>query len=314
LARGGAAASERGYSFPDGVPGLAYWRLAALDADTGPLRAALSDLLKETTLGDWIAANPTDVELRGRLLRRVQWHLNSTSADELGTQLRDQASEFYRSRNLPVLAAPQAVKALTAMAFETAAKPHPQDRRLTQFDLERTLEEVAGALLVGQRMVEAPRATEGNLQPVLVSELGCLSPTAIPRTKIVTELLRQIKGQPLVWILGVSGVGKSTLARLVGKRLGNHWLELDLRPIQKDAAGSLAAWRELIRAIALAEHLDGIIIDDFDHNANDALRSRLSALTQTLSTRGVRIIVTSHRPPSPATCKNADRLPMLCSL
>src|ERR1700730_10899196 len=40
LARGGAAC-ERDYDFPGGLPGLSYWRSAALDSDTQPLRAAL---------------------------------------------------------------------------------------------------------------------------------------------------------------------------------------------------------------------------------------------------------------------------------
>jgi hypothetical protein len=37
LARGGAAV-EQAHSYPNGVPGLVYWKLAAIDADTASLR------------------------------------------------------------------------------------------------------------------------------------------------------------------------------------------------------------------------------------------------------------------------------------
>lgn len=94
LARGGAAI-ERGFDFPGNLSGLAYWRAAAMDSDTQPLRAALSAILAGTPLGEWVAAGPSDAELRSRLLHRVQWELESISAEQLTTQLRDQIGELF---------------------------------------------------------------------------------------------------------------------------------------------------------------------------------------------------------------------------
>ena len=89
LARGGAAV-ERDYSFPGELPGLVYWHAAALGADTQSLRAALIKILSDVPLGRWLASNPDDAELRSRLLHRVQWELESISAEQLVIQLRDE--------------------------------------------------------------------------------------------------------------------------------------------------------------------------------------------------------------------------------
>lgn len=299
LARGGAAV-ERDYAFPGALPGLVYWRAAALDADTQPLREALIGILPESPLGNWLASDPSDYELRSRLLRRVQWELESISADQLTTLLRDQVGELFYARGLPVMAASQAVKALTDLAFEIAAKPRIQDRRLTRIDLVRTMEEAAATLLVGQAIATSTQTADSNIQGVLVTELDQLSSSLSQRTETTGSLLSDVNGQNLIWIHGSSGAGKSTMARLLARRIGGRWLELDLRPVQKDPSGSLAAWRELTRAIALTAPVDGIIVDDFDGGAASALRSRLSALARVLGSRGGRIIITSHHKPTAA--------------
>lgn len=158
----------------------------------------------------------------------------------------------------------------------------------------------AAALLLGQQIATATPTGAVVGQNILVSELDDISALIARRSETVHELMLQSTGQPLIWIHGANGVGKSTLARLIAHRRGGRWLELDLRPVQRDAAGSLAAWRELARAIALGAPADGIIIDDFDGGGAIALRSRLSALSQALGSRGARVIVTSHHQPSAA--------------
>jgi hypothetical protein len=82
MARGGAAV-ERRFTFPGGQAGLRYWQAAAIDADTAPLREALSNLFADHPLGAWLATNPNDAELRENLLRRVNWQLELVSADQL---------------------------------------------------------------------------------------------------------------------------------------------------------------------------------------------------------------------------------------
>ena len=299
LARGGAA-TERDYPFPDGSSGLVYWKSAAIDADTTPLRSALGALFSEQPLGRWLASNPTDSDLRNRLLRRVSWQLDEKPADSLVLQARDQISNFYYSKNLPVIAADQAVNSLITLVFEVASRPSYSDRVLDIIAVQRTLEEAAGNSLVAQAMAGAISISVQPPEVIFVNELERLPLFLTSRTATVATLSEQTRGLPLVWLHGAHGVGKSTLARIIAQIFGGRWLVLDLRPVQKDAVASVAAWRELLREANTGIPLDGIIIDDFSFEAADALRSRLAALVQTSSSRGARVIVTSRQAPSPA--------------
>jgi hypothetical protein len=53
MARGGAAV-ERSFRFPGGQAGLRYWQAAAIDADTEPIRDALSSL----SITHWARGSP----------------------------------------------------------------------------------------------------------------------------------------------------------------------------------------------------------------------------------------------------------------
>jgi hypothetical protein len=213
-----------------------YWRAVALGADTLPLRAALTSILSATPLGDWLASHPDDAEFLRRLIRPIQWELDSISADQLVTQLRDQVGELYYSRNLPVIAAGQAVRSLTDLVFETAARPHVEERRLTRIDTTRILEEAAATLLLTQALSTSAQNPEPS-QSGLVSELDGISSLVAQRADTVSSILIKTAGQPLLWIHGSNGVGKSMLARLAAQSFGGQWLMLDLRPVQKNSSG-----------------------------------------------------------------------------
>ena len=55
----GGAASEQNLPFPDGQPGLRYWRSAAVGGDTAPLREALLDILGGEPIAEWLATGPS---------------------------------------------------------------------------------------------------------------------------------------------------------------------------------------------------------------------------------------------------------------
>ena len=301
MARGGAAV-ERDFGFPGGKPGLQYWQAAAGDADTASIREALAILFAGEPLGAWIGTSPSDDDLRGKLLRRVSWQLELASAEELGRLIQEQLRPLFFARGWPVSLASQAMKLLVAKAFETASRPNAADRKLNRLDLEEVVEGVGkDAWLAGQAFQRAALATPE--QDILVSSLDAVVPGA-QRTTTVDSLLAEVRGEPLLWLHGAHGVGKSMLAKLMAYRSRGAWLVVDLWPVRQDETSAIAAWRELLRVIA-GQSLDGIIIDDFVGEAARVLSSRLAALTRTLSPRGTRIIVTSHQPPSPAHLADA---------
>jgi len=301
MARGGAAV-ERGFTFPGGQPGLLYWQTAAIDADTEPVREALLSLFAEHPLGAWLATNPSDAELRENLLRRVNWQLGLVSAGELEAQIKDLLRPMFHERGWPVTLADQALKLLLERAFDVASRPDAASRQLNRFDLQEVLESTgAGAWLADQ--FAQPVTSTSSAQDILVTQLDHIASGAI-RAATVDQLLADVRGQPLVWLHGSHGVGKSILARLMAHRTSGLWLIVDLWPVSKDQTSALAAWRELLR-LSARQTLGGIIIDDFVGEAALILSSRLAALARTLAPRGTRIIVTSHQPPSPAHLTDA---------
>jgi hypothetical protein len=125
-------AQERNLTFPGKVPGLVYWGRAAQASDTSSIRAALSAMFAGHPIGDWINTHPSDGELRTRLLRRVQWVLNSNDVAPLTDLIRDEIAAIYLTKDLLAVLADEAVRNLLDRVFETACQRNPQDRRLTR--------------------------------------------------------------------------------------------------------------------------------------------------------------------------------------
>ena len=294
----GGVAIERDYRFPGGVGGLAYWGSSARGADTAPLRAALSALFKDELLGEWLRGSPSDEELREKLLRRVAWALDAADVNELNAQLHDQVGAVYIKRGLPVSAVRTGLRALSDHIFEVACQTDAAARRLTVLDLYGAIEETVVALNLAKQMGAAERDASDDSQSVLVGEVGSESAALTRRDEIIATIDASVGAEPIVWLHGGHGAGKSTLARLLARHYGGRWLTLDLRLAQFDPGGALAAWRELLRTIAADGLPDGVVLDDFDDAAVGALSGRLSTLSQQLAERGARVIVTAPQPAS----------------
>jgi hypothetical protein len=296
------AAQERDLTFPGNEPGLVYWSRAAQASDTSSMRAALSAVFAGHPIGDWINTHPSDHELRTRLLRRVEWALNSNDVAPLTDLIRDEIAAIYLTKGLLAILADEAVRNLLDRVFETACQRNPQDRHLSAVDLHRSLEQVAEPTAILQATARALSGASADLttSEVFVTQLATVSPNIIDRAATVGDILQRLTAEPVIWLHGTHGTGKSTLARLLARQTSRAWLVLDLRAVQDDARAALAAWRELVRTLVQTPHIDGIIIDDLAGPAFEALRSRVAALVTLNATRGLRLIVTSSHVPSAA--------------
>jgi len=294
------AAREQNLSFPGNSPGLVYWTSATLDGDTSAIRVALATIFADGPIGRWIAESPSDEELRARLLRRIQWMLNASDATPLAGQIRDKLAAIYISKGLWATLADENVNSLVGHVLDIASAREPTDRKLTAIDLHRQIEASAAptAALQASSRIYSNAVIDDAAGSLFVSKLTLVQPNITDRQHTVDHLLRGARGEPVVWLHGTHGVGKSTLARLIGARTGGSWLNLDLRSVQDDAKAALPAWRELIRALLNEKNVAGIIIDDLSGAALEALWSRLSALVTSVSSRGTRVLVTSAHPPS----------------
>lgn len=296
------AAREQNLIFPGNAPGLVYWGIAALDADTAPIREALATIFAGEPIGEWISGNPNDEELRARLLRRVQWMLNALDAKPLAGLVRDKLAEIYHAKGLWVTLADETLHSLLSRIFETASARQAKDRQLTTIDLHRWIELAAAptaALQDSARMFSGAVADTAAVS-LFVSPILPLSANITVRAEAVQDIRTRVRGEPVIWLHGTHGVGKSTLARLIALQIGGSWFSLDLRSVQDDGRASLSAWRELLRAILRDSQVSGIVIDDLTGPALDALRPSLVALISSVMPRGIRVIVTSSYAPSAA--------------
>jgi hypothetical protein len=300
IAQGGVA-REQGLVFPDNVPGIDYWRAAVLGADTAPIRAALASVFDGEPIGEWVNGKPSDEELRARLLSRVRWMPDALDEGPLIDLIRDGVAELYLEKGLWVTFADEAVHSLLDRVFEAATQPDAADRRLTAVDLHRSIEVAATPLLALQSAARAASGPAANAaEGLLISTVGPPAGNVADRHDAVSTILEQTRGEPMIWLHGTHGVGKSILARLIATRIGGSWLGLDLRPVQDNPKAVLTAWRELLRAVHRTPHVSGIVIDDLTGPAFDALRARLSAFVASAAPQGKRVIVSSLHEPSAA--------------
>lgn len=297
----GRAACEQGLTFPGDVPGLEYWSVVANEGDTLALRTALASVFQNEPIGQWISSNPSDDELRARLLRRVRWLLRSLDEVSLSEFIRDKLAELYLEKGLLVTLADEALHSLLDRILETASQPNANDRRLTAIDLHRSLEHAAGPTLALQGTI---RATAGQLGAdggsLFINSVALPSARTVDRTSTVEAILERTGSEPLLWLHGTHGVGKSTLARLIAARIGGAWLSLDLRSIQTDGKAALSAWRGLVRAMLRVPNLRGVIVDDLAGVALEALAGRIAGFCRAMAPRKVGLIVTSSHEPSAA--------------
>jgi hypothetical protein len=297
----GDVAHERDFTFPNGSAGLDYWAKAAIDADTAPIRTALALIFEAEPLGAWLSTNPTDEELRARLLRRVRWEMRALEYDALSELIHDTIADLFLDKGFLVNLADEALHGLFDRVYETACERSVAVRRLTRRDLHRSIEDIASPTAALQAAARSfVRASIAD-DTVFLSSVQSGGANTIDRPSTVEQILNDARGEPILWLHGAHGVGKSTLARLVVDRFPGQWLALDLRAFQDDARGALSAWRELMRAISRKpEQLGGVLIDDLTGAALDALQRKLEGFVSSVAPNGTRVIITSHSIPTAA--------------
>jgi hypothetical protein len=230
--------------------------LASSFADTAPIRAALASVFDGEPIGEWVNGKPSDEELRARLLSRVRWMPDALDEGPLIDLIRDGVAELYLEKGLWVTFADEAVHSLLDRVFEAATQPDAADRRLTAVDLHRSIEVAATPLLALQSAARAASGPAANAaEGLLISTVGPPAGNVADRRDAVSTILEQTRGEPMIWLHGTHGVGKSILARLIATRIGGSWLGLDLRPVQDNPKAVLTAWRELLRAVHRTPHV-----------------------------------------------------------
>ena len=204
LIANGGTAREHGRHFPDDATGLDYWAKAAIDADTAPIRTALATIFEAEPIAEWLATNPSDDELRSRLLCRVRWETHALEHGPLAEHITD----MFLEKGFLTSLANEAVRGLYDRIFQTACEPSAGKRRLTRNNLHTPIENIAFPSAAFQA---AARSLGGistvGPEPSVVSVVGPGGFNTIDRADTVMQILEVTRGEPILWLHGSTGTG-----------------------------------------------------------------------------------------------------------
>lgn len=290
---------EQGLKFPGNVPGLEYWRIAARPgSDLKPIRDALLSINLDQDLKDFVQT-ASDDDLRADLLAAIHWEWGAESlaglkeAVELKTIARAQASVQAMVEDGKKLVLPL-VGHLLGIAISKTAPRRLTSVELDEFIQERQTTRVPTSILAGllgqANLLQAPGYTEA---PVIIDSTQIPFPEPLlERTAPLDQFAPIASRNGILFIQGGSGKGKSTLARLLAKKLGQQWSVLDFRGSEiTEANGRLA--------FAAARLPKGsLILDDFPVEFDANVEQLLAVVARMVRLQDGLVIVTSNSKPS----------------
>jgi hypothetical protein len=197
IANGGTA-RERDLNFPDGAAGLDYWAKATVDADTTPIRTALATIFESEPIAEWLATNPSDEELRTRLLRRVRWETHALEHGPLTEHITDKLSDLFLEKGFLASHSGEAIRGLCDRIFQTACERSADKRQLTRGNLHISVEDIA----LPSAALQAAARTLGGISSAsqessVVSVVEPEGVNTIDRANAVTQILNDTQGEPI---------------------------------------------------------------------------------------------------------------------
>ena len=290
---------ERELSFPDELCGLEYWRVAArAGSDVQPLREALLALPLNNSLLEFLG-RASEEEIRTELLRPIHWDCGEPPLDRLRERIaRNLVWRAQQVAQAHVLEVEALVDPLLARVLHVAMKN--EGRELSSVELDRLIQdrtqtqiptEALRQLLAGQSQAatinteEFPREAEARPLPTPLAE----------RTSVINDLKTQLSADGVIVLHGGSGLGKSTLARLLARSLGGDWQVVDFRGLTADA--SVERLRSALKIVGEASA--GIILDDLPVANELQIEPALALVVAAAWAKDQLVVITcSHPPPN----------------
>ncbi|MER9947372.1 hypothetical protein [Mesorhizobium sp. M0047] len=174
-------------------------------------------------------------------------------------------------------------------------------RQLRRADLLRLVDSVS---MVSVPVDQLPAAFSGSAGPF--SRPSLLVPTSelpmpflvAPRTELVADINAIRCRTGIAIASAATGLGKTLLARLAASRTNDHWVIVDFRdlgPTETASRLSVALGELVVRP---PTH---VILDDLNEIDHPTVRDLLLRLMASLRRRDATAIITTYRPPAPAT-------------
>jgi hypothetical protein len=293
---------ERGVLFPDNKGGLEHWRVVAREGtDVAPLRNFLKTLDLSTDLKNFIQES-TDEQFRERLIRPIKWICASEDLETIRQSVLDSLVYLGNERQVPTSESERACDSLLAELRTVILRK--EVRKVTKADLLRAFEK-ATFVSVPRAVADEYLRSAGTSNVLSINASGAavrdvsripLPPRIARRSDLVADMLTLSATKGILWLYGSSGLGKTTLALLMGKTTPEKWLFLDLRecpPLE-------IQHRILTTAHSLAHGgIRGVIVDDYPVDESRSTLLTLAQLTMEAYLQDVAVVFTTTRKPPP---------------
>lgn len=311
---------------PGGVSGLLYWRSAAKGADVRPLREILDSDKFPEAVREFVRCRGDD-ELRRDLLRKIHWDCGRPDLASLRKEFQERLVVVGRDTfGIPAPDAMRISNLLIHHVLEKSIATPPAHRVLTRADLISVIDSAsrvsvpiavvdifahvsAGLMtqMLGGSSAGLPVALGLPVWLVDGSDLPA-SKRAVPRPEVEDGIENRLRALGACFVIGASGVGKSSVSRSVAERVGDGYVLVDFRN-----AGPEETQRRLD---ALLSRLGGmraqlIILEDLNQFNDSSLAVLTARVFEALSRRDIAVIVTSYAVPTPKSLFNIGQGPDL---
>ena len=298
---------------PGGMAGLAYWRNAATGADVGPLRSILESDKFSAAVQKFVK-DREDEALRSDMLRKIHWDCGKPDLASLRKEF--ELRLVLVGRDVFNLAAPEATRIADALIYRVLEKSiaeNSADRVLTRADLYLAVDQATRIFvpramadmlaLISSGLTTSALAGLGAGLPVAVAEPGWLvagsalplAKDMVPRTAIEADITDRLRRLGTSIVTGASGLGKSSVARAVARKLANEFVIVDFRNSDSEETRS--------RLDAMVSRIGGltssiVIFEDLNHLNDPLVVLAMARVFEALRRRDRAAIVTCYLPPT----------------
>lgn len=291
---------EKGAPFEDQVTGIEYWSLCARDEtrDCEPLLAFLQKLDLSRGLSDFLKTATTS-EFREQLLVRIDWDTGMRPMDGLLEDINNHLIFIGAKYGVDSFQAKKVFGALLHEVMELLSSEGTRNLRHADFvglfervTMELVPKDDAAAIRsVGQVPGHSMLVDLGQAPNVLGEALPLLQ-GAVSRKNVVEGLLAVLNQSGVLILRGSTGLGKTSLARLVTNATQAEWVWAGFRG--RDAAQIADQLNRAAFEIRAYELPLRVVLDDLDLSAVHQYERELLALAFSVVNAGGQLIITTQ--------------------
>ena len=298
---------EKGNPFGVGVAGLEIWKSCAKEpALIEKLRSFLLGEKKISSSVSFFLKNATADEILHGLIEPIAWDTKRSGIGYVEQAVHRQLAYHGERFGIPYSDAVSVANRLLKEALNTASK---KDHRVLDHALFLQVFEEETTQRIPLQELRGLRDGRSGLNPrpsdphsLEISKVGQLQtgiprmpPNAAERAELRSDVGRILDDTGLLVLNGSSGMGKSTLAKIVAQTIAEPWIWLSLSG--QNTVQTAESMSQLSTLLDKEKQLRNLIIDDIDLSpaASHRFEEKLGGLLYTLNERQGRVIITSQK-------------------